>query len=150
MAESFMGSILPGVSAPSEKTVLGVRAGIEQRQEKRYNSDKLKHTGFLGVIYLPDGTHMTEQSISPRELEGTPYAKRRGIEIPILVPANKKYLEDIASVEDISTLPKSTYEQIKENAVKHAYKRDRINRSPFAEPEEIEFEGKQPTYLKGK
>ena len=113
MAKSFMENILPSVPTPSEKTVLGVKIGIRQRQEKRYNSDKLKHTGFLGVIYLPDGTHMTEQSISPKELENTPYAKKRGVEIPILVPANKKYLEDIASVEDVSTLPKSTYKEIK-------------------------------------
>ena len=94
MTKSFMENILPGVPTPNEKTVLGVKMGIRQRQEKRYNSDKLKHTGFLGVIYLPDGTHMTEQSISPKELENTPYAKKRGVEIPILVPANKKYLED--------------------------------------------------------
>jgi len=108
------------------ETILGQSFGKRVNQEDKY-------TGFLGMIELPDGTVMTEKSISV-DIDG------KETLIPAIVPSNKKFLKQIAQ-DNIS-------KQIINNAVNHAMKRMKQGKSPFAEPGEIQFEGKKPIRLK--
>lgn len=108
------------------ETILGQSFGKRVNQEDKY-------TGFLGMIELPDGTVMTEKSISV-DIDG------KETLIPAIVPSNKKFLKDIAQ--------KNITKQIRDNAVNHAMKRMKQGKSPFAEPGEFQFEGKKPIRLK--
>ena len=108
------------------ETILG------QSFDKRVNQED-KYTGFLGKIELPDGTVMTEKSISV-DIDG------KKTLIPAIVPTNKKFLKQIAQ--------NNMNKQIIDNAVNHAMKRIKKGKSPFAEPGEFQFEGRKPIRLK--
>ena len=108
------------------ETILGQSFGKRENQEDKY-------TGFLGEIVLPDGTVMTEMSITV-DIDG------KETLIPAIVPTNKNFLKDIAQ--------KNITKQIRDNAVNHAMKRMKQGKSPFAEPGEFQFEGKKRIRLK--
>lgn len=108
------------------KTILGQSYG------KRFQSQDNKYTGFLGKIELPDGTVMTEKSISV-DIDG------KETLIPSIVPSNKKFLKEIAQ--------NNMDKKIIDNAVNHAIKRINQGKSPFAEPGEFAFEGRKPIRL---
>ena len=105
------------------ETILG------QSFDKRVNQED-KYTGFLGKIELPDGTVMTEKSISV-DIDG------KKTLIPAIVPTNKKFLKQIAQ--------NNMNKQIIDNAVNHAMKRINKGLSPFYQEGEND-----PLYIKGR
>lgn len=123
--QTILGTPLPNIQVDL-KSILGRPFGKRENQEDKY-------TGFLGEIELPDGTVMTEKSISV-DIDG------KETLIPSIVPTNKKFLKDIAQ--------NNMTKQITDNAINHAMKRIKQGKSPFAEPGEFQFEGKKPIRLK--
>jgi len=123
----------------SRSPILSIEKELVDKDLKRHESDDLKHTGFLGLIFLPDGTIMSELSYKEPTHPKLKGHELRNQNIPLLVPKNRKHLKDIVKGNHTK--------EIIDNAVDHALDRFNKGMSPFAEPEEIAYEGKRPIYI---